>query len=624
MPDLSINSDQAAPYRHDIDGLRAIAILLVIFYHFDFSFVGAGFYGVDIFFVISGFLITGTSLKNISSLRDVKSFFQKRAARILPMMAVVTTACVVFWRIELGPFQWMEIRRTTPSVALFFANVFYWKNLDYFRALAETNPFVHTWSLSLEEQFYIVAPFAMLVTNRPRILLLVVATLSIATLFFAKPAGAFYLLPCRAWEFCAGAALIYLARPSNRKVANSASILGLLMILAGLVVVRDTSESSPFWRVLPVLGTAAIIWAGQLENIVSRALSWRPTALIGRISYSTYLIHWPIWVFATIEAETPLSVSRRLWLVAIVLIASYLIFQLIEGPAQRLVRTISPSKALIASFVLILLTASMPFLTSKVYSAGLFMDFDFDEFTATGERGVCFLNLGQTKSDYRVEPCIPKFDGRKRVLLWGDSFAAHYLYGLRGESEKEYATFQITMSACPPSRTSGNDTRCNEFNNFALDQALNSAKPDLVIVAANWAHADEIGHSNRTIDGIHSLIAKLKQNGIRALLVAQTPEFPIEVPIVLAKMRSDIPKSALLDAELHSELNQALQAEAAKSQIPFFDFGRTLCPINSRCLVRTTGKTLFFDKGHLSEFGSKLAAKSMLPIIAKSLETDPK
>jgi peptidoglycan/LPS O-acetylase OafA/YrhL len=331
-------------YRPDIDGLRAIAVLAVVFFHMELEGFAGGFVGVDVFFVISGFLITGLLVGDRPL--SLSMFYERRARRILPALVVVVFASSVLAIIFFMPEELIAFGKSVVATSLFSSNILFWHETGYFDAPRELKPLLHTWSLALEEQFYLVYPLLLIACQRflsgrlawvllPLCLISFLASVVVTNL---SESTAFYLAPFRAWEFLLGCivALRMLPNIESRILRELLCALGLALIVWSIA---SLSEALPFpgWRaLLPCLGAAVLMWLGEdQQTIVGRLLAIRPLVWIGLISYSIYLWHWPLLVFARYITVQDLTVSMRVGLIAATLGAAYLSWRYVEQPVRR-------------------------------------------------------------------------------------------------------------------------------------------------------------------------------------------------------------------------------------------------------------------------------------------------
>ena len=333
-------------YRPEVDGLRALAVLPVIFFHAGLDGFEGGYVGVDVFFVISGFLITSIIISDMENSRfSILRFYERRARRILPALFLVTITCVPFALVVLLPADREEFGASMVAVALFVSNIFFWKHTDYFGTAAELQPLLHTWSLAVEEQYYLLFPLLLLCIWRcarhfamPLMLCFAFGSLMLAQWgAYRYPEAGFFLLPTRGWELAIGAMLAlrpvgFLAWAKRPLLREAVAFMGIAAIAYS---VTSFNESTPFpsvYTLLPTLGTAAVLLWASSDTWVGRLLAVRPLVLIGLVSYSAYLWHQP--VFALVRRwypfEPPASTMLLLGLLSLAL--AFLTWRYVEAP----------------------------------------------------------------------------------------------------------------------------------------------------------------------------------------------------------------------------------------------------------------------------------------------------
>lgn len=331
-------------YRSDIDGLRAIAIIPVVLFHAGFEYFSGGYVGVDIFFVISGYLITSIMLKEQETgIFTIVNFYERRIRRIFPALFFVMLACIPFAWVLLLPHELKEFGKSVISVSLFSSNIFFWLESDYFAADAELIPLLHTWSLAVEEQFYLIFPLIMITFwgLGKRCLFGIISIIAIFSFALTEwgwrsfPEANFYLIHTRAWELLIGA-LVAFYLSSNKQAqgynAELGSIFGLGLILFSVFFLNKTHPFPSLYALPPTIGTALVILFTSRETLVYKLLSLKLFVFIGLISYSAYLWHQPIFTFSRVYfIDEP-----RSWLMGLLsilaFILAYLSWRFIESP----------------------------------------------------------------------------------------------------------------------------------------------------------------------------------------------------------------------------------------------------------------------------------------------------
>ena len=334
-------------YRPEIDGLRALAVIPVVLFHAGIAGFSGGFVGVDIFFVISGYLITSIILseqqKNSFTLAG---FYERRARRILPaLMLVVLLSAIAAWYLLL-PTELVEFGESLVAVGLFASNILFWTQSDYFAATSEFIPLLHTWSLAVEEQFYLIFPvfmiFTLAWTKSKRIAALVVTT--VLSLIFCEwawrnaPEANFFLAPSRVWELMAGVfCAFYLQQPREpqKLVSQLGSLAGLLMLVYSIVFFDKSIPFPSLYALIPVVGTVLIILFTDKNTLVGKLLSIPFIVGVGLISYSAYLWHQPLFVFARLNSMDELSVTSLLGLSLLAFIMAYISWRWVEKPFRN-------------------------------------------------------------------------------------------------------------------------------------------------------------------------------------------------------------------------------------------------------------------------------------------------
>lgn len=619
-------------YRPEIDGLRAIAVLAVVFYHAGLPGFRGGFVGVDIFFVISGYLITRIirreSERNTFSLRR---FYEHRTRRILPALAAMLIVSAITATITLLPEDLEQFSQSLITTALFASNIFFWRSLNYFSQPAELIPLLHTWSLAIEEQFYILFPPLMMLLlrrslNAARVaaVLAMLGSLGLAFLTTGHaPVAAFFLTPVRGWELCLGALLALDAIPPiengpSRQVFAFAAIAILFAVIACL------TPQSPFpwpWGLLPTLATALFMHAnGQHSTWAGSVLSRPPVVGVGLISYSLYLWHWPLFAFLRYTIGPLYGLETVGALIASLLMA-VLSWRFIEhpfrGPGARFTRAKmfvlgAATITLLAFFGAIgVCTSGLPERFPQRIAA--MSSFTHTDTAALYRAGSCLLRTSQSASDFPAQTCFaPR--GASAILLWGDSHAAHLWPGLtripRGD------VLEATSTGCPPVLDQRVPTvpNCESFNR-RVKSLIESHQIRVAILSAHWL-LDQASPQAlaRTLDWLYA-------RRIPVILVGPNVEFDTPLPILLARrmiyapnttsaMEPAIPAAFARDARM-----QALYAQ--RPGVTYVSILERLCH-KAMCPTLLTGDVpLNWDGSHLTKQGSQLVVeKALLPALS--------
>jgi peptidoglycan/LPS O-acetylase OafA/YrhL len=338
----------AIRYRAEIDGLRAIAVLPVILFHAGHAAFAGGYVGVDVFFVISGFLITSILLREHDlSVTSIAVFYERRARRILPALFAVVAATLPFAWAWMMPHQLEAFARSLIAVPLFVPNFLFWRETSYFAPASELKPLLHTWSLGVEEQFYLIFPLVLPLLLRCRRLTTPVLALGLVASFVlcewaavAQPNANFYLLPTRAWELLIGTLVAVWSHGRTQEGPAAASdtlaAVGLLMVVVATFSFDDATPYPSRWTLLPTIGTAFVILGTAGQGYTARLLSMRPLVGIGRLSYSIYLWHFPVLAFARLRAPAPLTNEQALLCVPLIVLLATLSYFVIERPVRKM------------------------------------------------------------------------------------------------------------------------------------------------------------------------------------------------------------------------------------------------------------------------------------------------
>lgn len=657
-------------YRPDIDGIRAIAVLSVVLYHASEHLLPGGFTGVDIFFVISGYLIGGHIYSEIS--RGTFSFFdfyRRRAKRILPAFYLVLSLVFVLSVVLLTPVEIKVLATSAISSLLSASNVYFYRRLgDYFVTAASFNPLLMTWSLGVEEQFYVIAPLIIVSLNRihrkfvlPSILILSLLSFAIAVRKIdAYPSYVFYLLPSRAWELGAGVFLalgeLTWGNGLSKKWSQIVSVLGLALLILPMYLLAP-STPFPGAAALPsVIGTSLVIMTPR-SWFNGTVLSFAPAVFLGRISYSWYLLHYPILVFMGVLSGRKMSSLVTMIAVLLSLVAAVLSYYLIEQPFRNSRRLSKPLLIRYATVTIVFLLAF-----TFLRQSGWTLNGRYPEVSqfSEGQSNSCIVDYNVDEPELS-KACYDAADTRPAAVIWGDSHSAALAPVLRQIAANQgYALVQMSKSSCLPVIGAAiavanhpNEARnCMHFNNEVLRLTLANRHVRVVIMTGVWTSPFKRYGGNTLIgdegsqgvssasDSVRKLFSVSLANavrplcdaGIKVVLIDDVPVFSFD-PLMRYRT-SVIPARrwmASMLGEYHNDMGFAApdQSQAADTatelmksvQLQFpgvelIDLRSVLCREHDSCHYFAEGKLFYRDPNHVTVDGAKYALRGFsLPIL---------
>jgi peptidoglycan/LPS O-acetylase OafA/YrhL len=639
--------NRQANFRRDIEGMRGIAVATVVAYHCGLPLVAGGFIGVDIFFVLSGYLITGLLVAEIErhGRLDIVQFYARRLRRLLPASVLTLTATLVAGSLVLAPKELEFAARAGRASAVYLGNVFFALNAaDYFAPRSELNPLVHMWSLAVEEQFYLFWPLVIVAglvwLRSRRALITAMVSLSIGSLAFcvwltaADATTAFYLLPTRAWEFGAGglATLAFSGRQLPTRASIAIGWAGVLLVAASLMLITSSSLFPGWVAMAPVAGTCAVMVAGAAApgRGVSAILSTPPLVRLGGLSYSWYLWHWPFLVFGQVLFPE-LPPSGRLAAALLSLAAAAASFHLVENPlryhpalVQRPLLTVAAGVALtFLGFGVAAQTrhfartlAERP--EMRVFSVAASDDgrLPRDACVATGT----YAQLRRCDFGQRDAPT--------RIVLFGDSHAIHWFNPIQSIAEKRrWALTTVLKSGCGAadldSGASVQEASCEAWRREAIASIVRW-RPDLVILgtATNHTRVDRQAWRNRVRAGMRVALAAFAANGLRVVVMRDVPRFAFDVPDCLAhavRLGLGPQCRGSLAANVNAEVFAAEQ-EAAQGLrgVSFVDTLPALCR-DGVCETMAQGRVMYRDDNHLTGAFAATLQPVIEPQIAAAL-----
>jgi len=652
-------------YRADIDGLRAIAVSAVILFHAKVPFFSGGYVGVDVFFVISGYLIAGLIVSDLDRGRfSLVEFYTRRIRRIFPALYVVLAATALAGWAVLTPLDLKLLGESIFATATFSSNFLFWLSSGYFEPPLSQWPLLHTWSLSLEEQYYAVFPVLLLLLTSviPRYrtaLILLVTAVSLALCIFATgpdPRAAFFLAPFRVWEFLGGALLALGAVPQikGRSARDIVGLIGLGLIAVSICLFTPETRFPGAAALLPVLGTAALIWAGEQRGTrCAAALSVPPLVLTGKMSYSLYLWHFPILAFASYVNLNGLGGGQTAILIALTVALSFLSWKFVEQPV-RAKRWIFCDRLAVLGLAAFVTATAGAFGFSAYVKSGFPGRFDAAtarvlaaELELTTAYQNCRFSLEQARAGDFCR--IGAGSAAPSFVLWGDSHAESLRPGVALAANNQAATgLMASYGGCIPALGLERSDLgvCNPVNEAVLQHVLASPALKTIILAGRWALWTEgtrykgerrrptqialsiVSQASRAPNraavefGLDALVAKLKAAGKDVWLVGPVPEIGYPVPRALYLARLD----RWLSQDIRPTFGEFRERQQATLDILKnlqSQYGahlilphEALCDA-SHCKIELDGAPLYADDDHLTVFGAEFIAPRFDPIFAR-------
>ena len=623
-------------YRREIDGLRALAVVPVILFHAGFRAFSGGFVGVDVFFVISGYLITSLILAETAlGTFSLGSFYERRARRILPALFVVMAACLPAAWLYLLPRDMKAFSESLVAVSVFASNVLFYNESGYFAADAELKPLLHTWSLAIEEQYYVLFPLFLLVVWRfgrkwTVASLAVVAVFSLALAqwgAFNSPEATFLLLPTRVWELLMGALIAFYCNSRhslasgdgpNRGINEIGGSIGVALILLGVFAFDKETPFPGLYALLPTLGTALVILFAHPRSVVGRLLGSRAFVGLGLISYSAYLWHQPLFAFARHRTLEEPGRMLLLALASLAVVLAYLSWKYVEKPFRDRRRL---SRTKVALYGVLCSSAFVALGWLGYRSSGFEGRFTSDErvvlsyttyaFQDLYRVGTCLLEPDQAYTEF-TEQCAPN-RAVGGTLIWGDSHAAAISYGLR---QKLQGVAQYTASGCPPlvDVEISDRPHCRKINDFVKEE-IRQLRPGNIVLDANWRRYKKYDVTKRLEQTVEYV--RRVSPSTRITIVGVVPQWNPGLPVYMVRKQIPLAAEQYVDNSYVRNgrmLDKALSAVAEQRGVAFFSAIDALC-VSDRCRATTAfggGLTLtMWDSAHLTEGGSILLATEL-------------
>ena len=624
-------------YRKEIDGLRAIAVLPVIFFHAGFEFFQGGFVGVDIFFVISGYLITMLITNDLEKERfSILHFYERRVRRLLPALFAMLIICLPvawFWML---PADLKYFGQSLFSVSIFSSNFFFWLKTGYFDATAELNPLLHTWSLAVEEQYYIIFPLLLMAIWKFNHLskMLVLITLSAASLIFASvfaaqnPNFAFYMLPTRAWEILVGGliaiyCIYYHEQPLTKGLKQSLSILGLGLIIFSVLIYDKQVPFPSLYTLIPVIGTGLVILTATNGTIVYKFLSFKPLVSLGLISYSAYLWHQPVLAFARYRFVEDLSVLFLFLLCLSSMLLAYISWKFIEQPFRN--SNIISFKALATISVLSI---------SLIASAGLYLHFSNGGINRSPPSHLQNnfykeINYQANSNDIYgrncltevAEMCLLNNLDNNTTLLIGDSHSSDFSHDFKKHMiEKKIGALQLSMGGCSfMPMTFKRDKKCKEAAELLQESIKEGQIKRILFVTNQYKHLSYLNKSeaSQNINYLIEMLNDALNNNIQVIFFKPRPSF--RHPVARSAV-GNIQKNFMVFHNKYKELLDHELSILTENGLIIFDQEKIiiekLCADSNSCKMGIdNGYPFYSDRNHLSKYGASYVFNKLKSIL---------
>lgn len=626
------NSRRPGKYRPEIDGLRAVAVLCVLLFHAGFAFMPGGFVGVDVFFVISGFLITGLLVSEFKSTDRISfsAFYIRRALRIIPALVATIALSLAAGALVLSPERFAQLSSSGLAALFSVSNFYFWSQSGYFDASNSLKPLLHTWSLGVEEQFYLVWPLLIFFAAKLRIKGAVAWAVSLTALVsFAASlwwlndrSSIYYLLPFRAFELALGALLcvIGLRQPRSKLIADLLFITGLMLILFCATQFTPQTFFPSYNALWPCFGAALIVYTGssRASLLISNPLA----VAIGLISYSLYLVHWPIVVFYQLARLAPLDLSDKLAIIALSIAAAIVLHFAVERPSRWKAHAIGKPYFKIASLAVISVTVAFPIASATSgwswrYSPEVL---SLIEKPPRATHSGCFLGPNRTIKDIPANCYKIRDKNQFNVMLAGDSTADHLYPGLVDSLGANADVYSWASSLCPPvlQTPKSAPSNCAVNNATFFHKILAENHYDLVVFSTykNWP---------AMIAGFGETAAIMDRLGIRFVLVGQTISFKYPVTDLIARHGTMVG----IDGFVSQQINTPCGDEHGLDKLAvgrFFSIQEAICS-EGKPVLTAAGKVFQIDEMHFTVQGSKfvgqhlaswLASRDFIPLKGES------
>jgi peptidoglycan/LPS O-acetylase OafA/YrhL len=670
-------------YRAEIDGLRALAVVPVILFHAGFELFSGGFIGVDVFFVISGYLITTILIDDIENKRfSIVNFYERRARRILPALFFMMLICIPFAWMWMLPNQMKDFSQSLVAVSLFASNILFWRESGYFAAAAEEKPLLHTWSLAVEEQYYVLFPIFLILAwrfgkNRVFWMIVVMAAISLMLSEWGwrnQATANFYLAPTRAWELFAGSIAAFIVQKQGVQKNNLLALIGLAAIIFSIFFYDETTPFPSVYALVPVLGVVLLVLYADKETIAARLLSTRGFVGIGLISYSAYLWHQPLFAFARIRSFEHPSLLLMSLLSLTSLVLAYFSWRYVEKPFRNRnqlsrLQILLPSALLLVSFSIVGLIGHLNKGFPNRFDGTLLSTIEQIDDEALRLVGIgCHLD-GDIPNPFPTACGVNLEKGEIDVLFIGDSHLdAIGLQLLDRFDRLDKSAYALSYSGCVPiselTRADMDSSfKCMEYNEavrlFAQANNVNTivliGRFPLYLLGERYNNGEggvETGnsvpvYSNR--GGLHSVSnnnssrmenvleqyrsdIELLAKDFNVVIFTPTPEVGWDVPNYYAKRvmfdNEEVPSEISITHSYQSYLERTrlfsnVLSSITSENLYIYDISKLFCTENtSRCIANIDSNLLYRDDDHLSHFAANIVANDFVSFYSELLHSN--
>jgi peptidoglycan/LPS O-acetylase OafA/YrhL len=633
-------------YRPDIDGLRAIAVISVLIFHAFPEWLSGGFIGVDIFFVISGYLISHILFENLESgIFSFSNFYSRRIRRIFPALLLVLTSCYLAGWFILLANEFMQLGKHVVGGASFISNFYLWSESGYFDNIADTKPLLHLWSLAIEEQFYLVWPFVLWLVWKLRANPIIITLIIVLTSFiinivsvYSNPVDAFYSPLSRFWELLIGSCLAYIVLYRKELISRWSSwcdvisILGLSLFLVGILVVNN-SLFPGWWALLPTMSAAFLIFAGPNAWVNRHLLSNQIMVWFGLISFPLYLWHWPLLSFARIM-KSDVSVALRIALVVVSIILAWLTYLIIERPIRKDGRNLLKVAILVLLMILVGATGwsaykreGLEFRYRKIMTIKPEQLRDFAKWEHKGMYPTGSCNPGFIYPDAYI--CAQtKPDELPDVVVFGDSHAFSAYWGISKAFGSEGSNVKLVGkgSGCLPF-INQSKAECTDLINQQIEWINEQQNIKTVIVSfrnpiANSASLVEVSNFEKMMQDTFEHLQKNNKKIVYLLSVPEARlnprlcvgEFPMGRVINQEQCKFPLQRETDKQAVYRKTVFEVLKSHP---NIAVFDPASVLCPDNM-CSINSRETIIWMDENHISESASHIQAEKILLLTKQS------